>query len=104
MAGLSFLVLGSWGSEFSRFGRWGGLSFLGLGFPNLVHAWGRVWERGGSEFPGSEVRSGTPLYEPYTRYVPPQRAGFLHHFGLKTGLVLEGIMRVYECIYHLNSK
>lgn len=104
MAGLSFLVLGSWGSEFSRFGRWGGLSFLGLGFPNLVHAGGRVWERGGSEFPGSEVRSGTPLYEPYTRYVPAQRAGFLHHFGLKTGLVLEGIMRVYECIYHLNSK
>ena len=27
----------------------------------------------------------TPLYKPY-RYVPPQRVGFLHHFGLKTGM------------------
>ena len=87
MAGLSFLVLGSGGSEFSRFGMGDGLSFLGLGSPNLVHAGGGVWERGVSEFPGSEVRSGTPLYKLYTRYMPPQRAGFLHHFGLKTGMV-----------------
>ena len=28
---------------------------------------------------------GTPLYKPY-RYVPPQRVGVLHHFGLKTGI------------------
>ena len=26
-----------------------------------------------------------PLYKPY-RYVPPQREGFLHRFGLKTGI------------------
>lgn len=64
LAGLSFLVLGSGGSEFSRFGRGGGLSFLGLGFPNMVHAGIGVWERGVSEFPGSEVRSGTLLYKP----------------------------------------
>ena len=48
-------------SEFSSFGSGGGLSFLGLGFPNLVHAGGGVWERGVSEFAGSEVRSGTLL-------------------------------------------
>ena len=65
-----------------------------------MHAGEGVWERGVSEFPGSEVRSGNPLYKLYTRYVPPQRAGFLHHFGLKTGMVFWGIMRVYECIYH----
>ena len=47
-----------------------------------------------SEFPGSEVRSGTPLFKPYG-YVPPQRASFLHQFGLKTGMVFEGITRVY---------
>lgn len=29
-----------------------------------MHAGGGVWERGVSEFPGSEVRSGTPLYKP----------------------------------------
>ena len=30
---------------------------------------------------------GTPLYKPYTcRYGSPQRVGFLHHFGLKTGI------------------
>ena len=28
----------------------------------------------------------TPLYKPY-RYVPPHRVGFLHRFGLKTGLI-----------------
>ena len=81
MAGLSFLVLGRWGGglNFPDLGG-GGLSFLGLGFPNLVHAGGGFWERGVSEFPGSEVRSGTPLYKLYTRYVPPQRPGFLHHY------------------------
>lgn len=81
MAGLSFLVLGRWGGglNFPDLGG-GGLSFLGLGFPNLVHAGEGVWERGVSEFPGSEVRSGTPLYKLYTRYVPPQRPGFLHHY------------------------
>ena len=41
LVGLSFLVLRSWGSEFSksessRFGSGGGLSFLGPGLPNLV--------------------------------------------------------------------
>ena len=75
--GLNFPDLGGGWSE----------SGFGLGFPNLVHAGEGVWERGVSEFPGSEVRSGTPLYKLYTRYVPPQRAGFLHHFGLKTGMV-----------------
>ena len=29
---------------------------------------------------------GTPLYKLY-RYVPPYQVGFLHHFGLKTGLI-----------------
>ena len=28
---------------------------------------------------------GTPLYKLY-RYVPPHRVGFLHRFGLKTGM------------------
>ena len=27
----------------------------------------------------------TPLYKPY-RFVPPQRVGFLRHFGLTTGM------------------
>ena len=64
--GLNFPDLGGGWSEFS-----------GPGFSNnLVHAGEGVWERGVSEFPGSEVRSGTPLYKQYTRYVPPQRAGF----------------------------
>ena len=30
---------------------------------------------------------GTPLYNPY-RYLPPQRAGFLRRFGVKTGIHL----------------
>ena len=49
------------------------------------------------------------------RYVPPQRVGFLRHFGLKTsidfayfglesGLVFEGSTRGYERIYHFSSK
>ena len=28
----------------------------------------------------------TPLYSPH-RYVPPHGVGFLHRFGLKTGLI-----------------
>ena len=28
---------------------------------------------------------GTPFYKLY-RYVPPHQVGFLHHFGLKTGI------------------
>ena len=87
LAGLSFIVLGSGGSEFSRFGRGGGLSFLGLGFPNLVHAGGGVWERGVSEFPGSEVRSGTLLYKPCA--TPKGRC--FAPFWSENG---------YECIYH----
>ena len=45
--------------------------------------------------PGSKIKKltdaprgeggGTPLYKLY-RYVPPQRAWFLSHFGLKTGI------------------
>ena len=57
---------------------------------------------------------GTPLYKPY-RYVPLQRVGVLHRFGLKTGLdfaqfglesgvVLEETTGVYESIYCFNSK
>ena len=48
---------------------------------------------------------GTPLYKLY-RYVPPHRVGFLHRFGLKTGvhfvhfglelgMVFEGTMGVH---------
>ena len=33
---------------------------------------------------GVYPEGGTPLCRPY-RYVPPQRVGFLHCFGLKTG-------------------
>ena len=55
---------------------------------------------------------GGPLYKPY-RDVPPQRVGFLRrlglktgidfarapdfaHFGLESGMVFDGITRVYE--------
>ena len=60
-------------------------------------------------------RGGTPLYKPY-RYVPPHRVGFLHRFGLKTGLNFAHIVLVwnrvwfrgnygvYEHIYRFNSK
>ena len=54
------------------------------------------------------------LYKPY-RYVPPHRVGFLHRFGLKTGIhfahfglessvVFEGTAAAYERIYRFNSK
>ena len=57
---------------------------------------------------------GTPLCKPY-RYVPPQRVGVLHHFGLKTGIhfayfglesgmVFEGTTGVYEHIYRLSKE
>ena len=56
----------------------------------------------------------TPLYKAY-RYVPHQRVGFLRRFGLKTGtdfvhfglesgMVLEGSTGVYERTYCFNSK
>ena len=55
----------------------------------------------------------TPLYKLY-RYVPPHRVGFLRrfglklgipfaHFGLESGIVLEGTTGVYERIYRFNS-
>ena len=31
------------------------------------------------------MEGSTPLYRPH-RYVPPQRVGFLCHFGLKMGI------------------
>ena len=58
---------------------------------------------------------GYSLYKLY-RYVPPHRGGFLHRFGLKTGLihfahfdlesgvVFEGLTGGYERIYRFNSK
>lgn len=57
---------------------------------------------------------GTFLNKLY-RYVPPQRVGFLQHFGLKTsvdfayfvlesGLVFEGTTVLHECNSRLNSK
>ena len=57
---------------------------------------------------------GNSLFKPY-RYVPPHRVGFLHCFGLKTGIhfanfglesgmVFEGTTGVYERIYRFNSK
>ena len=56
----------------------------------------------------------TPLYKLY-RYVPPHRVGFLHGFGLKTGIhfahfglesgtVFERTTRLYERLYRFNSK
>ena len=65
--------------------------------------------RGGGGGAGS-----TLLYKLY-RYVPPHRAGFLHGFGLKTGIhfahfglesgtVFEGTTGLYERLYRFNSK
>ena len=64
--------------------------------------------------PSGRGGGGTPLYKP-CRYVPPQRVGFLHlfglktgidfaHFGLELGMVFEGTAGVYDCIYRFNSK
>ena len=60
------------------------------------------------------ARGGTPLYKPY-RYVPPQRAGLLGlfglktclhftHFGLESGMVFEGTTEAYERIYRSKCK
>ena len=59
-------------------------------------------------------RGNSPLNKPY-KYVPPQRVGFLHFFGLKTGtdfarcglasgMVCEETTRVYERINRFSSK
>ena len=64
--------------------------------------------------PGAGGGGGTPLNELY-KYVPPHRVGFLHRFGLKTGIhfahfglessvVFEGTAGVYERFYRFNSK
>ena len=64
--------------------------------------------------PGAGGEGGTPLYKPY-RYVPPYQVGFLHRFGLKTGIhfahfglelgmVFEATTGVYERIYRFNSR
>ena len=74
---------------------------------------------GGStvSYSGIRVRKNlwsTPLYKLY-RYVPPHRVGFLHGFGLKTGIhfahfglesgtVFERTTRLYERLYRFNSK
>ena len=60
------------------------------------------------------IPRGTPSYTLY-RYVPPHQVGFLRrfglktvidfaHFGLKSGMVIEGTTGVYERIYRFNSK
>ena len=64
--------------------------------------------------PGRAGGGGTPLNKLY-KYVPPHRVGFLHRFGLKTGIhfahfglessvVFEGTAGVYERFYRFNSK
>ena len=68
------------------------------------------WLTGYSAVP----EGGTPLYESY-RYVLPHWVGFLHcfgvktgihfaHFGLESGVVFKGTTGVYERIYRFNSK
>ena len=56
-----------------------------------MHVGGGVWERGVSEFPGSEVRSGTPLYKPISHILgmchPRPKGTFFANVGLKTGMV-----------------
>ena len=74
---------------------------------------------GGStiSYSGIRIRKNlwsTPLYKLY-RYVPPHRVGFLHgfglktgihiaHFGLESGMVFERTTRLYERLYRFNSK
>ena len=74
---------------------------------------------GGStvSYSGIRIRKNlwsTPLYKLY-RYVPPHRVGFLHgfglktgihfaHFGLESGMVFEGTTGLYERLYRFNSK
>ena len=58
---------------------------------------------------------GSPLHKLYSlyRYVPPHRVGFLRrlglktgihfaHFGLESGMVLEGTTGLYERLYRFN--
>ena len=63
---------------------------------------------------GGRREGGTPLNKLY-KYVPTHRVGFLHRFGLKTGIhfahfglessvVFEGTAGVYERFYRFNSK
>ena len=74
---------------------------------------------GGStiSYSGKRIRKNlwsTPLYKLY-RYVLPHQVGFLHGFGLKTGIhfahfglesgtVFERTTRLYERLYRFNSK
>ena len=78
--------------------------FLCNGYPGCQRLF--IHAEGGGGF--------TPLYKLY-RYVRPHQVGFLRRFGLKTGLhfahfglesgmVFEGTMGAYECIYRFNSK
>ena len=70
------------------------------------------WPAGYSAVPGGG--GDTTLYKSY-RYVPPHQVGFLHrfglttgihfaHFGLESGVVFEGTTGVHERIYRFNSK
>ena len=76
----------------------------------------RIFDRGGCLFKawGGGGGGHTPLYKPY-RYVPPQRVEFLGlfglktgidfgHFGLESGMVVEGTTGKYERIYRFSSK
>ena len=62
----------------------------------------------------SNPRECTPIYKP-CMYVPPQRAGVLRrfclktgidlaHFGLESGTVIERTKGLYERIHRFNSK
>ena len=66
------------------------------------------WPAGYSAVPGGGGGGVATLYKPY-RYVPPHQVGFLHrfglttgihfaHFGLESGVVFKGTMGVYERI------
>ena len=67
-----------------------------------------------THFTSELFRGGTPLYKLY-RYVPPHRVGFLHcfglktgihfaHFGLESGMVFGGTTGRYQRIYRFNSE
>ena len=73
-----------------------------------------IQSRWGHPFTLPPRGGGTPLYKLH-RYVQLHRVGFLHCFGLKTGIyfahfvlesgmVSEGTTGVYESIYSFNSK
>ena len=98
-------------------------NFLGISIPltaegpvgivsarELFPYWSSLAGFPNTQFPGG---GGTPLYKLY-RYVPPHWVGFLRRFGLKTGIpfahfglesgmVLEGTKGVYERIFRFNS-